>query len=721
MNKKPRSINGLALLAILGLVLVWLIMTGTGGQTSSVKYSQIVSWFEQGEVTDFTLNLKNGEMSLTLSEAATQELYDAQAAAQQQAASQPAGSLTSLFGGTGGQQQAQQPKRQSLIYVVPATSIFLQSLPDYVAAHDAKYPDSPMIYDVLPAGQTSIWVSMLPMLIITVVVMGAFYYFVYAQGGGGKAMNVGRAKVKDQADQGRKATFADVAGADEEKEELAEIVEFLKNQQRFNTLGARIPHGVLLVGPPGTGKTLLARACAGEAGVPFYSISGSDFVEMYVGGGASRVRDLFEKAKKTAPCIVFIDEIDAVGRQRGTGLGGGHDEREQTLNQLLVEMDGFAANEGVIVIAATNRADILDKALLRPGRFDRQVYVGLPDIKGREEILRVHTRNKPLGPDVVLKTIAKSTAGFTGADLENLVNEAALLAAKRGRKAITEQDIEEASIKVIAGPEKRSRVVTDKDKRITAYHEAGHAIVSYFCKTADPVHEISIIPRGMAAGYTLNLPEDDRSHLTKAKMSEQIVVLLGGRVAEKLVLDDVSTGASNDLERATDTARSMVTRYGFSERLGPVVYGSDPHETFLGRDFSSGRGYSEQVAAEIDGEIRDMLDEAYETARRILSEHMQQLHTVAGALIEREKLTGAEFQTLMQGGTLPPADAPRAKVKPVPVGTQPVQQTPVAQGMEAAEEGRQTPAQAEAAGPVQENGAAQRPDAQGGAQQDAPQ
>lgn len=464
----------------------------------------------------------------------------------------------------------------------------------------------------------------------------------------------------------------------------------------------------------------MARACAGEAGVPFYSISGSDFVEMYVGVGASRVRDLFEKAKKTAPCIVFIDEIDAVGRQRGTGLGGGHDEREQTLNQLLVEMDGFAANEGVIVIAATNRADILDKALLRPGRFDRQVYVGLPDIKGREEILRVHTRNKPLGPDVVLKTIAKSTAGFTGADLENLVNEAALLAAKRGRKAITEQDIEEASIKVIAGPEKRSRVVTDKDKRITAYHEAGHAIVSYFCKTADPVHEISIIPRGMAAGYTLNLPEDDRSHLTKAKMSEQIVVLLGGRVAEKLVLDDVSTGASNDLERATDTARSMVTRYGFSERLGPVVYGSDPHETFLGRDFSSGRGYSEQVAAEIDGEIRDMLDEAYETARRILSEHMQQLHTVAGALIEREKLTGAEFQTLMQGGTLPPADAPRAKVKPVPVGTQPVQQTPAAQRPEAAERG-QAPAQAEAAGPVQESGAAQQPDAPGGAQQDAPQ
>ncbi len=719
MNKKPRSINGLVLLAVLGLVLVWLIMTGTGEQTSSVRYSQIISWFEQGEVTDFTLDLKNGEMSLTLSEAATQELYDAQAAAQQQAASQPTGSLASLFGGAASQ-QVQQPKQQSLIYVVPATSIFLQSLPDYVAAHDAKYPDSPMTYDVLPAGQTSIWVSMLPMLIITLVVMGAFYYFVYAQGGGGKAMNVGRAKVKDQADQGRKATFADVAGADEEKEELAEIVEFLKNQQRFNTLGARIPHGVLLVGPPGTGKTLLARACAGEAGVPFYSISGSDFVEMYVGVGASRVRDLFEKAKKTAPCIVFIDEIDAVGRQRGTGLGGGHDEREQTLNQLLVEMDGFAANEGVIVIAATNRADILDKALLRPGRFDRQVYVGLPDIKGREEILRVHTRNKPLAPDVVLKTIAKSTAGFTGADLENLVNEAALLAAKRGRKAITEQDIEEASIKVIAGPEKRSRVVTEKDKRITAYHEAGHAIVSYFCKTADPVHEISIIPRGMAAGYTLNLPEDDRSHLTKAKMAEQIVMLLGGRVAEKLVLDDISTGASNDLERATDTARSMVTRYGFSERLGPVVYGSDPHETFLGRDFSSGRGYSEQVAAEIDSEIRDMLDEAYETARSILSEHMQQLHTVAGALMEREKLTGAEFQTLMQGGTLPPSDASPAREKPAPAGepkAQPVPNVPAP----AREEAGTATAQAEAAGHAPDTGAARQPEAGEDAQPGTPQ
>ena len=417
---------------------------------------------------------------------------------------------------------------------------------------------------------------------------------------------------------------------------------------------------------------------------------------------------------------MFIDEIDAVGRQRGTGLGGGHDEREQTLNQLLVEMDGFAANEGVIVIAATNRADILDKALLRPGRFDRQVYVGLPDIKGREEILRVHTRNKPLAPDVVLKTIAKSTAGFTGADLENLVNEAALLAAKRGRKAITEQDIEEASIKVIAGPEKRSRVVTEKDKRITAYHEAGHAIVSYFCKTADPVHEISIIPRGMAAGYTLNLPEDDRSHLTKAKMAEQIVMLLGGRVAEKLVLDDISTGASNDLERATDTARSMVTRYGFSERLGPVVYGSDPHETFLGRDFSSGRGYSEQVAAEIDSEIRDMLDEAYETARSILSEHMQQLHTVAGALMEREKLTGAEFQTLMQGGTLTPSDASPAREKPALAGEPKAQPAPNVPAPAREDAGTAT-AQAEAAGHAPDTGAARQPEAGEDAQPGTPQ
>ena len=400
--------------------------------------------------------------------------------------------------------------------------------------------------------------------------------------------------------------------------------------------------------------TLLARAVAGEAGVPFYSISGSDFVEMFVGVGASRVRDLFAQAKKTSPSIVFIDEIDAVGRQRGAGLGGGHDEREQTLNQLLVEMDGFGANTGVIVMAATNRRDILDPALLRPGRFDRQIVVGYPDVKGREEILKVHTRNKPLGPDVDLNVIAKTTIGFTRADLENLVNEAALLAARKGRKAITMVDIAAATIKVVAGPEKRSHVVPDKDKRLTCFHEAGHAVATYYCETQDKVHEISIIPRGMAGGYTMSLPTEDRSYETKKGMQENIVTLLGGRIAEKLVLDDISTGASNDLQRATDTARAMVTRYGFSERMGPVVYGTDPGETYLGRDFGQGKGYSENTASEIDNEIRDIMDESYETARRILTEHMTELHRVAGVLMEREKISGEEFDALMKGENLAP-------------------------------------------------------------------
>lgn len=505
------------------------------------------------------------------------------------------------------------------------------------------------------------------LLPVLITMAGVFLLFMLMnrQNGGGnaKAMNFGKSRAKMSSPDEQKVTFAQVAGLREEKEELEEIVDFLKAPKKYIQVGARIPKGVLLEGPPGTGKTLLAKAVAGEAGVPFFSISGSDFVEMFVGVGASRVRDLFQDAKRNAPCIIFIDEIDAVARRRGSGLGGGHDEREQTLNQLLVEMDGFGANEGVIVIAATNRADILDKALLRPGRFDRQVYVGLPDIKGREEILKVHTRNKPLAPDVVLKTIAKSTAGFTGADLENLVNEAALLAAKRGRKAITEQDIEEASIKVVAGPEKKSRVVTEREKRLTSYHEAGHAITHYYCETADPVHEISIIPRGAAGGYTMSLPEEDKNYVTKKQMEDNIVTLLGGRVAEKLVLDDISTGASNDLERATAIARSMVMRYGFSERLGPVVYGNEPSETFLGRDLSAGRGYSETVASEIDAEIREMLDEAYEAARVMLSEHIDKLHTVAKALMEREKLSGEEFRILMEGGTLPPLDkddAPRA-------------------------------------------------------------
>ena len=568
-------------------------------------------------------------------------------------------------------------------YRLPYIDFFLSTLRSegYIEQYNEANPDAPMIYDMTPVRASIPWMEI---VLYVVMIGGVAFLFVsmYRSGAGGSGiMNVGRAKVKDQQESQRKATFADVAGAEEEKAELQEVVEFLKAPERFNSLGARIPHGVLLVGPPGTGRAISECACAGEAGVPFYAISGSDFVEMYVGVGASRVRDLFEKAKKTMPSIIFIDEIDAVGRQRGTGLGGGHDEREQTLNQLLVEMDGFDANDGVIVMAATNRADILDKALLRPGRFDRQVYVGLPDVKGREEILRVHTKNKPLGPDVSLKTIAQSTAGFSGADLENLVNEAALLAARKGKKAITEPEIEEASIKVVAGPEKKSRVVTDKEKRLTAYHEAGHAITGYFCPTHDPVHQISIIPRGAAGGYTMYLPDKEPSYVTRTAMHEDIVCLLGGRVAEQLVLEDISTGASNDLERATDTARAMVTRYGFSERLGPVVYGNDPNQTFLGRDLAQGKGYSETIASEIDNEIRDIMDESYESARRILSEHMDKLHEVARVLIEKEKISGEEFRDIMEssgvdydadpdaGADDAGAQAPAAAETPADAGT----------------------------------------------------
>jgi len=554
---------------------------------------------------------------------------------------------------------------------------------EFVDEYNELNPDAPMIFDYVAAKTSIPWMEII-FYVVMLGSVGLLFMSMYRGGAGGGIMNVGRAKVKDQQENQRKATFADVAGADEEKAELQEVVEFLKAPGKFNSLGARIPHGVLLVGPPGTGKTLLARACAGEAGVPFYAISGSDFVEMYVGVGASRVRDLFEKAKKTMPSIVFIDEIDAVGRQRGAGLGGGHDEREQTLNQLLVEMDGFDANDGVIVMAATNRADILDKALLRPGRFDRQVYVGLPDVKGREEILKVHTKNKPLGPDVSLKTIARSTAGFSGADLENLVNEAALLAARQGKKAITEREIEEASVKVMMGPEKKSHVVTDDERRLVAYHETGHAITGYFGKHHDPVHQISIISRGGAGGYTMYLPEKDPSYVTKTAMFENIVSLLGGRVAEQLVLEDISTGASSDLQRATDTARAMVTRYGFSERMGPVVYGSDPGQTFLGRDFGQGKGYSEAIASEIDNEIRDIVDEAYETARRLLTEHMTELHKVATVLMEREKISGDEFRTLMEGGNLPPFDLGKgetAKAGPdaSTLAQEPVQEKPASE------------------------------------------
>jgi len=469
-----------------------------------------------------------------------------------------------------------------------------------------------------------------------------------AQGGaGGKTMSFGKSKARNITEMDKhKVTFNDVAGVDEEKEELQEIVEFLKSPKKFTDMGARIPKGVLLVGHPGTGKTLLARAVAGEAGVPFFIISGSDFVEMFVGVGASRVRDLFEQAKKNAPCIIFIDEIDAVGRQRGAGVGGGHDEREQTLNQLLVEMDGFATNEGVIVLAATNRPDILDKALLRPGRFDRQIVVSAPDVKAREEILEVHARKKIIGSDVDFKTIAKNTSGFSGADLENVLNEAALLAARRNKTEINMAEIEDAMVKVTMGPEKKTRVRSEKENKLVAYHEAGHAVVSRFLPTQDAVHQISIVPRGMAGGYTMYRPTEDKSFMSKSEMLEQIVSLLGGRVAEQLILNDISTGASNDIERATQIARSMVTKYGMSDRIGAIMLGQNQEEVFLGRDFSQGKGYSEETAGIIDEEVKAIVDNAYKTAERILTENIDKLHAVAGVLLEKEKIDGEEFDRI---------------------------------------------------------------------------
>ena len=678
MQQKPRFSGGIiiAIVLVLALVMVTMYSSLSGSEPSTMAYSDVIEYFENNQVTAFELDLNTGTIELSLKEGDKPLPENALSA----------GESTGLLQELAGADENYGPQNGGTVlatYRLPYIDFFLSTLRSegYIEQYNEANPDAPMIYDMTPVRASIPWMEI---VLYVVMIGGVAFLFIsmYRSGAGGSGiMNVGRAKVKDQQESQRKATFADVAGAEEEKAELQEVVEFLKAPERFNSLGARIPHGVLLVGPPGTGKTLLARACAGEAGVPFYAISGSDFVEMYVGVGASRVRDLFEKAKKTMPSIIFIDEIDAVGRQRGTGLGGGHDEREQTLNQLLVEMDGFDANDGVIVMAATNRADILDKALLRPGRFDRQVYVGLPDVKGREEILRVHTKNKPLGPDVSLKTIAQSTAGFSGADLENLVNEAALLAARKGKKAITEPEIEEASIKVVAGPEKKSRVVTDKEKRLTAYHEAGHAITGYFCPTHDPVHQISIIPRGAAGGYTMYLPDKEPSYVTRTAMHEDIVCLLGGRVAEQLVLEDISTGASNDLERATDTARAMVTRYGFSERLGPVVYGNDPNQTFLGRDLAQGKGYSETIASEIDNEIRDIMDESYESARRILSEHMDKLHEVARVLIEKEKISGEEFRDIMESSGVdydadPDADAddagaqaPAAAETPADAGT----------------------------------------------------
>ncbi len=599
-------------LLILGLVSV-LNFASSGVSRTTPTYSEVVSEFDNLNVAAFKLDLGSGALTYYTKDSNEEKHYS-----------------------------------------VPNVSIFINDINSgydkngHMATYRVRYNaenDEKLVEDYVPISDNTFLTSILPYLLL-VGVMIVFTVIVMRQTTGGGRMNTfSRANVRQQT--GKKVTFDDVAGADEEKQELVEIVDYLKNPGKYREIGARVPKGVLLVGPPGTGKTLLAKAVAGEAGAPFFSISGSDFVEMFVGVGASRVRDLFEQAKKHTPSIIFIDEIDAVGRQRGAGLGGGHDEREQTLNQLLVEMDGFTENENIIVMAATNRRDILDPALLRPGRFDRQVVVSYPDIKGREEILKVHTRNKNMGPDVDLKTIAATTAGFTGADLENLVNEAALLAARGNRKAVTKADIEEATIKVVAGPEKKSRVVTPDEKRLTAYHEAGHAITTYFCPTQDKVHQVSIIPRGMAGGFTMHLPEKDISFVTKTRMEEEIIVLLGGRAAEKLILDDISTGASNDIERATQVARNMVTRYGFSEKLGPILYGSENQEVFLGRDYSQGRNYSENVASEIDAEIQELIETAYEKAKDILTEHGDLLERCAQYLMKHEKIDGPVFYKLM--------------------------------------------------------------------------
>lgn len=500
-----------------------------------------------------------------------------------------------------------------------------------------------------PPWWTTILSSLLPMLLIVGI---WFMLMQQSQGGGGRVMNFGKSRARRYDKDNIKITFKDVAGADEAKQELEEVVEFLKHPKKYNDLGAKIPKGVLLYGPPGTGKTLLAKAVAGEAGVPFFSISGSDFVEMFVGVGASRVRDLFEQAKKSAPCIVFIDEIDAVGRQRGAGLGGGHDEREQTLNQLLVEMDGFGANEGIIMIAATNRPDILDPALLRPGRFDRQIVVDRPDIKGRQEILKVHVKGKPISPEVELGVIARRTPGFTGADLSNLVNEAALMAARKNKNKIDMPEMEEAAERVIMGPERRSRVISDKEKRLTAYHEGGHTLVGMLLDNTDPVHKVTIIPRGRAGGYTLSLPKEDRYYATRSEMLDELKVLLGGRVAEALVLKEISSGASNDLQRATSLARQMICEYGMSPELGPMTFGHRQDQVFLGRDIGRDKDYSEEVAAKIDKEIRKFIDEAYQKTESLLNENMDKLHLIADALIERETLEGEEIDQLMKYGKI---------------------------------------------------------------------
>ena len=663
--KKPRFNPLILALALAAVLMVWSVLGGgsSSGGSSSMVYSTAVQYFENLQVTKFTLDLNTGVLTMTLKEGKLALPDPSSVSTVQSTGGLLSGMLSSSSSGSTGAEK-NSDGTVTVRYKLPYASMFVKNVDSYIAAYDEANPDAPMEYDYTPLKESIPWMEIL--FYLAMLGCTGFLLFSMMRGGGagGGIMNVGKARVKDERENKKTATFADVAGEDEEKEELKEVVEFLKSPDKFNTLGARIPHGVLLVGPPGTGKTLLARACAGEAGVPFYSISGSDFVEMYVGVGASRVRDLFDKAKKTMPCIIFIDEIDAVGRQRGAGLGGGHDEREQTLNQLLVEMDGFGANEGVIMIAATNRPDILDPALMRPGRFDRQVMVGYPDVRGREDILRVHAKGKPLAPDVDLSTIAKSTAGFTGADLENLLNEAALLAARKDHKSITMEEIEEATIKVVVGTEKKSRVMTNKEKKLTAYHEAGHAIATYFCDSQDPVHQISIIPRGMAGGYTMHLPTEDKSYQSRNEMREELIVLLGGRVAEALVLDDISTGASNDIERATKIVRAMVTKYGMSDRLGPITYGADSSNPFLGKEMGHVSNYSEETAAEIDEEIKSIICDAYDKTKKVLSEHIDLLHRLAGVLFEREKLDADEFLDVMNGKLLPSAQTAAAGIIP---------------------------------------------------------
>ena len=635
-NDKIKKIGQFLPILLLPVIMILFVSFYINSDSAAkVTYYDVVEMFENNEIAEYKLNLSSGVLEY---------------------------------------KKREEPDKKYK-YTVPNITIFYDDIHVNVLEYNEENPDNKIVYDYDKGAANSWIVSLLPTVLVVLVLGVLFYSMIRKMNQGfmsesNRTMNFGKARVKMNKDTKKKTTFNDVAGADEEKEELSEIVSFLKEPVRYSEIGARIPKGVLLVGPPGTGKTLLARAVAGEADVPFFSISGSDFVEMYVGVGASRVRDLFEQAKKNSPSIIFIDEIDAVGRHRGAGMGGGHDEREQTLNQLLVEMDGFDVNDSVIIIAATNRPDILDPALLRPGRFDRQVTVGYPDIKGRGEILRVHAKNKSIAPDVDLDNIARSTVGFTGADLENLLNEAALLAARRGLRAITRDEIEEATVKVIVGTEKKSHKVTSDDKRLTAYHEAGHAVATHFLAGQDPVHQVSIIPRGRAGGYTMHMPVEDRMYTSKKKMEDEIVVLLGGRVAEHIIFGDISTGASNDIERASEIARNMVTKYGMSEKLGPITFGSGHNEVFLGKDYGTVRNYSEDIAKEIDMEVNNIVTNGYNRCEALLRENIDKLHSLADYLIEYEKINGESFVELMEGRLIASSEKSEETVEQVTEITQ---------------------------------------------------